>query len=255
MHWVQPHIPFTPATTSLSGKTIIVTGANTGLGFEAARQLLQLGTSTLILAVRDVAKGLRARTALLSDPRIPCTPTILVYELNLSSHTSVIAFVRKVNANIPVLDVLLLNGAVNTTSWTVSPSTQNELIFQVNFLSNALLSILLLPLLRSSAKITGSPSRLTFVGSQGQEYHVLDDIPIPTNTSLLAHLNNPLVCSIWRRYSDCKLLLTMWVYMLAAHLDPSEVTANILCPGLVYTGIYANLPLWLYMIMSLVVTL
>ena len=43
--------------TTLSGKTAIVSGSNTGLGFEAARQLLDLGLSHLILAVRSLERG------------------------------------------------------------------------------------------------------------------------------------------------------------------------------------------------------
>ena len=45
--------PFVVKNTSLSGKTAIVTGSNTGVGFETARQLVDLGLSRLILVVRD----------------------------------------------------------------------------------------------------------------------------------------------------------------------------------------------------------
>jgi NAD(P)-dependent dehydrogenase (short-subunit alcohol dehydrogenase family) len=148
MYWFQPPIPPTPTSTELRGKSITVTGANTGLGFEAARQLLRLRTSTLVLAVCNPTKGLSARTALLADPLVRSInppPTVLVYELDLSPHRSVIAFVHKVTTDLPALNVLLLNGRINMTSWTLSPSTRNEMVFQVNFLSNALSSILLLP--------------------------------------------------------------------------------------------------------------
>lgn len=48
----------------LSGKTAIITGANSGIGLECARQLLDLGLSKLIIAVRDEVKGDAARKAL-----------------------------------------------------------------------------------------------------------------------------------------------------------------------------------------------
>ena len=47
------------------GKTGIVTGSNTALGYHASSQLLALGLSRLILAVRDPKKGEAARTSLL----------------------------------------------------------------------------------------------------------------------------------------------------------------------------------------------
>jgi hypothetical protein len=46
-----------PLNTNLSGQTALVTGSNTGLGYEAAMQLLDLKLSNLIFAVRSVDKG------------------------------------------------------------------------------------------------------------------------------------------------------------------------------------------------------
>jgi NAD(P)-dependent dehydrogenase (short-subunit alcohol dehydrogenase family) len=258
MYWIQPPIPSLPEGTSLAGKTAIITGATAGLGLEVARQFLQLGVSTLVLAVRNILKGDAARLDLLADPivqRVNPSPTVLVYELDMSSNESVVAFAQKITAELAELNVLLLNAGINGTSWTVSPSTQNEMILQVNVLSNALLSIMLLPLLKSSAKLSDSPSRITFVGSQAQEFNSLSKLDFPTSTPLLTCLNDPLICSAWTRYSDSKLLLSMWVNSLASHLDSSKVTVNVLCPGIVYTGITSNTPCWMRAIMSVVMTI
>ncbi|XXG99457.1 hypothetical protein Hte_005796 [Hypoxylon texense] len=54
----------------LKGKTAIVTGSNAGIGFECAHQLLDLGISKLILAVRNDAKGQRVKAKLLSDRQL-----------------------------------------------------------------------------------------------------------------------------------------------------------------------------------------
>lgn len=51
-------------TASFAGKTIIVTGANSGVGFEASVKFAKLGVSTLILAVRSAEKGSAAKAAI-----------------------------------------------------------------------------------------------------------------------------------------------------------------------------------------------
>jgi NAD(P)-dependent dehydrogenase (short-subunit alcohol dehydrogenase family) len=257
MHWIQPPVPPLPEGTSLSGKTVVVTGASAGLGLEAARQFLQYGASTLVLAVRNATKGHAARTTILADPIVQRTnpsPNVLVYELDLSSHDSVIAFARKITAELPELNILLLNAGMNLTSWTWSPSTHYEMLFQVNVLSNALLSIFLLPLLQSSAQISGSPSRIAFVGSQGQDYSTLVHTPIPASTPLFDFINNPLLWKPAYRYADSKFLLSIWARVFAAHVNMSEVTVNIMCPGIVYTGLNANTSLLLRATMYVVST-
>lgn len=55
------------------GKTILVTKANTGLGFTASRTFLLLGASRVILAVRSLSKGETARFQLISDIEIQLT--------------------------------------------------------------------------------------------------------------------------------------------------------------------------------------
>jgi NAD(P)-dependent dehydrogenase (short-subunit alcohol dehydrogenase family) len=83
----------------------MATGATTGLGLGAACQLLQPGSSTLVLAVRAPRKGIVARDALLADSIVR-----KVNPLAPASHDSVISFVDKITGELPELHVLLLNG-------------------------------------------------------------------------------------------------------------------------------------------------
>lgn len=69
----QPTIGPTPAGASLSGKTVIITGSTSGLGLESARQLLVLGASRVILAVRSVSRGQEAVAALKADTAVQAT--------------------------------------------------------------------------------------------------------------------------------------------------------------------------------------
>ena len=64
----QASIPRPPMGTSLAGKTIIVTGGNSGIGHETARQYLTPGVSRVIITVRSETKGQEAISALRADP-------------------------------------------------------------------------------------------------------------------------------------------------------------------------------------------
>ncbi|KAI1086967.1 retinol dehydrogenase 12 [Rostrohypoxylon terebratum] len=102
----------------LTGKTIIVTGSNSGVGFECARQLLDLGVSNLILAVRNEAKGKAARTKLLSGWSAP-NSTVEIWQLDLESYESIFAFVKRARS-LERLDIVVLNAG--SKSSTDNPS-------------------------------------------------------------------------------------------------------------------------------------
>lgn len=109
----QPRIPPTPEGTNLSGKTVIITGGNSGLGLEAARQFLTLGTSRVILACRSRSRGQEAVTALRADPTVKeANPKAVIelFELDLSDYQSGFRFADKVKKEVKELDILLNNG-------------------------------------------------------------------------------------------------------------------------------------------------
>lgn len=121
----QPPIPPTPAGTDLSGKTIIVTGGNAGMGYEAARQFLVLQAARVILAVRSRQKGQEAVSALRANPEVKkANPsgTVEMMPLDLDDSQSALEFVTKVKAEVPELDVLLCNGGVNIMKYQTSKS-------------------------------------------------------------------------------------------------------------------------------------
>ncbi|KAL0256129.1 hypothetical protein SLS55_008521 [Diplodia seriata] len=218
------HAPAADSPT-VEGQTIIITGSNSGIGLETARQLLLRGAATLILAVRNIHKGELAKASLLSDPAVrqrayPAAPHVAVMELDMADYGSVAHFAAAVQATLPELHMLLLNAGcggnhdANTSTTTImagvttdrsstdsngsgsgsasSSSTasdrphcrhhhhpQHERTLQVNYLSNVLLLLSLLPLLRASAALARRPSRVTWTGSRA---HAL------TARTTIAHL-------------------------------------------------------------------
>ncbi|KAF8209753.1 hypothetical protein K438DRAFT_1665917 [Mycena galopus ATCC 62051] len=231
----QPVLPMLPESLSFAGQTAIVTGANRGLGRAAALHLAQRHISTLILAVRTLHNGEVTKEVLLSDPIVQTRvmkPTILIYELDLESPSSVVSFASKICAEISTLNILLLNSGMGSLKWETSPETNAERMFQINFLSNAILSLRLLPLLRATAQNLSMQSYLTIVGSRALTGHTFNKYPIPETTSLFAFLNDPARFRM-KRYSDSKLLVSLWVHALAKETDPSVVILNSCCPGMV----------------------
>ncbi|KAK8120201.1 hypothetical protein PG999_004321 [Apiospora kogelbergensis] len=124
------------AGVELDGQTAIITGANTGLGFEAARQLLQLNLSRLILAVRSQAKGDVAAEAL---RREFLEARIEVWILDLEDPGSVSAFAIECQT-LGRIDMVILNAGVQNKDCVVSPKTGKEQTFQVNYLSTIMLA-------------------------------------------------------------------------------------------------------------------
>lgn len=131
----QPKIPPTPPGTSLAGKSIIITGGNTGLGFEAARQFLTLKASTVIIAVRSTTKGQEAIAALKANldlKKVNPDARIHAFELDLDDYESGLAFTQKVKAEVKELDILLCNGGINIMSYQKSKSGHERVMQGMN---------------------------------------------------------------------------------------------------------------------------
>ena len=216
-----------PQKNSLRGQTGIVTGSNIGLGLEASRQLLELGLSHLILAVRDRTKGANARAQLAQGAP---QAKIEVWDLNLSNYASISAFTQKC-ATLSRLDFAILNAGILKTSMEINQSTGHEEVLQVNYLSTALLALQLLPILKN--KSTGSkPSTLTMVGSETAEWAAFKE---KDETPILAAFNDPKYFDLQDRYYTSKLMEEFFLVQLCHSLpNPSKVIVNVVNPGFCY---------------------
>ena len=171
----------TPSQVSLTGKTGIVTGSNTGLGYHASSQLLSLGLSRLILAVRDTSKGEKAEPSLLSALKQSGSKHQLIIEIwpvDLTDYASITDFATRAR-NTPNLriDFARLNAGVARFDFQQTPNG-NELTIQKNWLRSALMALLLRPILqaqytRAKTSMNGSahgyglkPPVLSIVGSE-----------------------------------------------------------------------------------------
>ena len=242
-----------PSNLSLAGKTAIITGSNVGIGLEAARVFLDLHLSYIILAVRSVEKGERAATGLRNTHP---NAKVEVWTLDMLSYVSIQDFAKRCSA-LPRLDVVILNAAVTKLEFSINPSTKHEEAFQVNYLSTALLAILLLPILKDK-KSQGAPGRLSIVSSGLALQSVF---PNRDTVPLVPSFDDP---SSWNglpaareRYAVTKTLELMLMLKLSQHFSADEVVINAVDPGFTAGTMLhrdKSLPLWLFIKLLMALT-
>jgi NAD(P)-dependent dehydrogenase (short-subunit alcohol dehydrogenase family) len=220
-------IPPIPPGIDLVGKTALVTGSNVGLGLECARHFLTLHASRLIMAVRSLQKGEAAAVGLRAE--FPDT-RIEVWQLDMESFRSVQAFAARCEQELDQLHVTVLNAAVGKLVFErTEEGAQRETTIQVNYLSTALLAILLIPKMKSSASSL-EPSRLSIITSDAALGVTLDD---PGEGGLLDLVDRREKFEGFQQYAISKLLVTMFCARLAEAVDPNEVIINCSNPGAV----------------------
>ncbi|QKX54305.1 uncharacterized protein TRUGW13939_01391 [Talaromyces rugulosus] len=252
---IQPKIEPLPTGIDLTGKTAVVTGASAGMGLEVTKQLLQLRASTVILAVRNVAKGEDLAKSLRQDRGIQAQnpkSVIKVMEVDMDRYDSVQQFAKKLREETPVVDLLILNAGIGLIKLERSP-TGHERTAQVNYYSNVLLIAELLPHLEAGAEKTGSPARITWVGSRRHLSSSLEKKSfIGANEGVLGYMDKEESFLPFQRYSDTKLLCVLFMYSLAPRLDPKKIIINMLCPGMVNTAMSDVLPFHLRILINVV---
>lgn len=134
MPWNPSEIP------DQSGRVAVITGANSGIGFKAARHLAEKG-ATVIMACRNLEKARAARA------RLPADADLRIVELDLGSQASVKKAAEEILAEYPRLDLLLNNAGI---MWLEEGRTEDgfERQFGINHLGHFTLTALLLPALR-----------------------------------------------------------------------------------------------------------
>jgi len=215
----------TPIPTGISavGRTAIVTGSNVGLGLEATRELMCHDLDRVILAVRSLPKGEKARAELL-QAHLKCK--VEVWELDYDSFPSIIAFGKRARS-LDRLDIVLLNAGVKKLEFMKSPSGHESTV-QINHLATALLSLLLVPQLQVTAKLSGNPSRLTIVSSEVHMWSNFKELSAP---SILHRMDKEDSFGAPERYNTSKLLNVLWTRELASKIDVSDVIINTVNPG------------------------
>ena len=206
---------------SMSGKICIVTGANSGIGKETALGLAQMG-ARVVMVCRNAEKG---EAALEEICREVGSSQVDLLIADMSSQASVRALAEQIQREYPRLDVLVNNAGGAAPGHTLS-ADGIEMTLATNHLGAALLTLLLLDLLKASA-----PSRIVNVSStEAQSPSRLD-----MNDLQFERRKYSAVAA----YRQSKLLMNAFTFELARRLAGTGVTANCLHPGAVATNIWS----------------
>ena len=201
----------------MKGRTVVITGANTGIGLETAAVLAAMG-ARVVLTARDPLKGSVAAEKI--RRRYP-DANVIPMELDLARLGDVRSFAADLLERFGALHVLVNNAGVmlGRRSTTVDGF---ETTFQVNHLAPFLLTNLLLDRLRASG-----PSRIINVASEAHRAARLD----------FDDLNSERGYRGMRVYVRTKLCNILFTRALASRLLGTGVTANALHPGTVRTAL------------------
>jgi NAD(P)-dependent dehydrogenase (short-subunit alcohol dehydrogenase family) len=232
---VKPKPP--PPSTSLAGQTAIVTGSNMGIGLECCNQFLKLQLSHLIMAVRSPDKGEKAAAPLRKAyPKAK----IEVWNVDMLSYESIQAFATRCKIELPNLDIAVLNAGLLNPKFETHKTTGHETMFQTNYLSTALLTALLLPILKKKSQ-PNKPGRLTVVSSStlyGAKFTNHSTAPLFKSFDNGTGWDMALVGD---RYAMTKAMQLVFVSKMAEHVKSSDVILNAVDPGFVIgTGLHRD---------------
>ncbi|MEU4250511.1 SDR family NAD(P)-dependent oxidoreductase [Amycolatopsis sp. NPDC026612] len=213
--WTDRDVP------SQQGRVAVITGANTGLGFDTAKVLAERGAK-VVLAVRDVEKGKQAAA------RLGANADVTVQELDLASLESVRAASAELHTALPKIDLLINNAGV---MYPPRQTTRDgfELQFGTNHLGHFAFTGLLLDLL-----LPVEGSRVVTVASLAHRIRAaihFDDLQWENSYDRVA------------AYGQAKLANLMFHYELQRRLAPRGTTVAVAAhPGVARTELMRNSP-------------
>ncbi|CAF4421733.1 unnamed protein product, partial [Rotaria sp. Silwood2] len=207
----------------MQGKTVVITGGNTGIGYETAKDLLYRGARVIIVC-RNMDKGRQAIRQLCSETECE-EKNIRLMECDLCSLESVRNFANLYNSEEERLDVLICNAGLAWSQHVVTKDGFNSII-QANYLGHFLLTNLLLDKLKKSR-----PSRIINVSS-GSHKRVQS---IDWFDAFTQFKN----CHLLGVYATSKAFQILSTYKLKQNLLTEGVNVFALHPGWVWTSIQA----------------
>ncbi|XP_013412742.1 retinol dehydrogenase 12 [Lingula anatina] len=204
------------STARLEGKTVVITGANTGIGKETAIDLAKRG-ARVILACRDMEKGSQALKEVCDASGSP--HNVALYHLDLASLKSVRKCADEILKSEDKINILINNAGV-----MMCPYTKTEDGFEMQFGTNHLGHFLFTHLLLDRIK-TSAPSRIVNVSSVAHSFGKMNFEDLMSEKKY-----NSITA-----YGQSKLANILFTRELARKLEGTGVTVYALHPGAVKT--------------------
>ncbi|XP_055376935.1 retinol dehydrogenase 12-like [Condylostylus longicornis] len=217
------------STSSLKDKLFIITGANTGLGYETSKHLVKRGAK-VILACRD---STNAEQAISKIRQYTGNGEMSFIKLDLSSFESIKTFANTIKSDYPNFDCLINNAGLAKKEHSLT-ADGFEMHFGVNYLGHFLLYNLL------EDNVRRNKSRVVVVTSSLHERGKIDFNEF-TNTN-----TNPESNSRHNKYYANSKLANFY---FARELYKRGVDCHTLCPGLCYTSLFRDYkPKWYHFV-------
>jgi NAD(P)-dependent dehydrogenase (short-subunit alcohol dehydrogenase family) len=221
-------------------KSIIITGANSGIGYECAMQIARSAPKELIIiACRNIIAGNLAAEKI---KKATGHSNLVCMELDLASLQSIREFeIAFSKTNHKEISTLINNAGVQNTGETAYTKDGFEITFGTNHLGGFYLTQLLTPYMTSGASVTFTASDthdpLTKTGIEPPVYTSGRELAFPQETIEKATAIGQ------RRYSTSKLCNVMTAYLYHEKLQPLGIRVNAFDPGMVPgTGLAKSYP-------------
>ncbi|KAK0215242.1 hypothetical protein EDD85DRAFT_498166 [Armillaria nabsnona] len=231
--WVADQTRLMPAvvTADLSGKTLVLIGANTGLGFEAAKHFAGMNPARLVLTARDEAKGRQALAQIEADTGYS---KVELWIIDLANFSSVVEFADRAERELDRLDILENAGMI---TYDYEQVEGWEKTLHTNNLGPGLLAIRMIPKMLETARKHSVTPRLVVVASD-THYWTKIEKDVIASPSILARLSDKDYCTkevMDHRYHDSKLLNVLFAQSLQLHI--TALTVNSVTPGLCFSSL------------------
>ncbi|KAK4701786.1 hypothetical protein P7C70_g4445, partial [Phenoliferia sp. Uapishka_3] len=223
------------SNVDLKGRNVIVTGANSGIGLECARKLASFGAN-VTLACRDASRAKKAMDDLIASTS---NTNIEVMQLDVSNFASIRAFVAAWGSK--PIDILLNNAGQPPARYLITEDGLEQ-SYVANFLSQVMLTELLLPFMAPNCRVVMVSSITNYTGLI--DVNDLDKSKYISNSLKLKPGDAMPPTSLVTLYADAKLAQVVYTRALQQHLDasstyaPRNIVVHAVHPGVVKT------PLW-----------
>ena len=219
-----------------NGKTALVTGANSGIGFETAAQLAENGFGKVILVTRNLAKGEAARTQLVERTGKNVFDLLAA---DLAEPKSAAAASDELVKRNDTIDLLILNAGMSTGASPVFNSDGVELTFASTLIGHHVLTMDLL-----ENQLLSEHVRIVIAGSEGargnmpgmkipdfaafSKEHFNGDLEAALET--IARVQAPYEFQPLNAYATAKVYVAWWAAALSGKL-PQGMVVNAVSPG------------------------
>ncbi len=210
-------LPQKSTNARLDGQRVVITGATSGVGYEAAKRLSQAGAD-LVLVCRNPEKAARVQEEL-AEANGTAVDVVLA---DFSKLSEVRRAAGEILERFPRIDVLINNAGVHRTKRTLTEAGF-ETVFAVNHLASFLFTRLLLDRLVESA-----PARIIQVNSEGHRFGGLDLDDLTWERRRYTGLKS---------YGAARTAQLLTVWELAERLAGSGVNINAMHPGAVRSNL------------------